>query len=419
MRVRIRHMFVVRVATSGNVGFQERGRKAEEPGRDLYPVLGMVVAMRFVDNCGSIRGTVAGDAGMGHQEASLKGIMRQLCDSLDADWCAAVPFHALEHHLPESIASKACGEEDTARLLVRLARSAESYISPGVVEQIREHGALSAGIEDLFDGGLRDIASSDLQGLRGTSVAVILLRLNEHELGAACAVRNEGREPFGTRDLQVLLKAFREHQRTGEVFPPPSPRTSFQESALVGALETGLPVTGAVFGEDHRLMWLSDEAADWLRVDAARVGTTVVTAGERSRLEILREAVREASREPVDDFLPLVCPPLEEDGHRIRVHCPRRESWGESLSLVLVSRDGEKAQPGSPRVDLESFGCTRREQDVALLAARGHTIASIAEQLGVTYNTAHTHLKKLYRKLGVCSRAGLTYLLFAGGDEQR
>ena len=44
-----------------------------------------------------------------------------------------------------------------------------------------------------------------------------------------------------------------------------------------------------------------------------------------------------------------------------------------------------------------------REVDVLRLIARGHTYAQIARRLGVSVHTVGTHVKKVYRKLGVHS----------------
>ncbi len=59
-----------------------------------------------------------------------------------------------------------------------------------------------------------------------------------------------------------------------------------------------------------------------------------------------------------------------------------------------------------------SCGLTRREREVLELTARGWTIDMVARQLVVSPDTARTHLKHLYSKLGVHSR---TELLDAAG----
>ena len=46
---------------------------------------------------------------------------------------------------------------------------------------------------------------------------------------------------------------------------------------------------------------------------------------------------------------------------------------------------------------------TERETDVLRLIARGYTYARAAERLGLSPHTVASHIKKIYRKLGVHS----------------
>lgn len=46
---------------------------------------------------------------------------------------------------------------------------------------------------------------------------------------------------------------------------------------------------------------------------------------------------------------------------------------------------------------------TSRERDVLRLIARGYTYAGAAERLGLSAHTVASHVKKIYRKLGVHS----------------
>ncbi len=53
---------------------------------------------------------------------------------------------------------------------------------------------------------------------------------------------------------------------------------------------------------------------------------------------------------------------------------------------------------------------TEREADVVRLLARGYTYAQAGARLGVSPHTIASHIKKLYRKLGVNS-AGAAVML--------
>lgn len=54
-----------------------------------------------------------------------------------------------------------------------------------------------------------------------------------------------------------------------------------------------------------------------------------------------------------------------------------------------------------------ALNLTPREQEVFLLLVEGYTLQETAEQLGIKYSTANTHVTGIYKKLGVTSRAEL------------
>jgi DNA-binding NarL/FixJ family response regulator len=54
-----------------------------------------------------------------------------------------------------------------------------------------------------------------------------------------------------------------------------------------------------------------------------------------------------------------------------------------------------------------SMEFTRRELEIVRLIFEDEQEQSIASELDISVNTVHTHLKRLYSKLGVTSRAGL------------
>ena len=57
------------------------------------------------------------------------------------------------------------------------------------------------------------------------------------------------------------------------------------------------------------------------------------------------------------------------------------------------------ARPMDPETQLGS-----REEDVLRLLSRGDTYMEIAAQLGISYSTVHTYIKRIYQKLQVHSR---------------
>ncbi len=54
-----------------------------------------------------------------------------------------------------------------------------------------------------------------------------------------------------------------------------------------------------------------------------------------------------------------------------------------------------------------------RELDVVQCIFDDHTEAAMARQLAISVDTVHTHLERLYRKLGVSTRCGAAIRVFA------
>lgn len=71
------------------------------------------------------------------------------------------------------------------------------------------------------------------------------------------------------------------------------------------------------------------------------------------------------------------------------------------LSASIARRMLNFFRPPSPSRTLLS----PRETDVLTLVARGYTVRDVANTLGMSYNTAAGHLKSIYHKLSVNSRA--------------
>ena len=80
------------------------------------------------------------------------------------------------------------------------------------------------------------------------------------------------------------------------------------------------------------------------------------------------------------------------------------EELGAVLWLDRARDELRRASP-RPRRDRE---LTSAEQQVAALVAQGHTNREVAAQLFTTVSTVEAHLTRIYRKLGIRSRAQLT-----------
>ncbi len=73
----------------------------------------------------------------------------------------------------------------------------------------------------------------------------------------------------------------------------------------------------------------------------------------------------------------------------------------------------EGAQPVTlSAVIAGAYGLTPREREITALAARGHSTRQIATTLGISPFTVQDHLKAVFGKIGVRSRAELVVTLY-------
>ena len=82
---------------------------------------------------------------------------------------------------------------------------------------------------------------------------------------------------------------------------------------------------------------------------------------------------------------------------------------GRAMGAAEILRDSRPAQPGHPA------GLTLREVEVLRLVAAGLTDAQVAERLVLSVRTVHSHVRSIYRKLGVSSRSAATGYAFRQG----
>ena len=79
-------------------------------------------------------------------------------------------------------------------------------------------------------------------------------------------------------------------------------------------------------------------------------------------------------------------------------------SFWEQLKRQFTKTGGRDSPVDEAK---RSLGLTPREMDVFRFLLEGYTLQETADQLGVKYSTANTHMTAIYKKLGVNSRAEL------------
>jgi DNA-binding CsgD family transcriptional regulator len=101
----------------------------------------------------------------------------------------------------------------------------------------------------------------------------------------------------------------------------------------------------------------------------------------------------------------MVAPLAEEAGE------PFGSSPANAIATIFIT-DPTSQSTLPPAVQIAArFGLTATEAEVARLAAMGRGMPFVAEAMGVSINTARTHLKSVYEKSGVNHQAGLARLM--------
>lgn len=97
----------------------------------------------------------------------------------------------------------------------------------------------------------------------------------------------------------------------------------------------------------------------------------------------------------------------------------RRDSDQRTAARLLVWASelralGDEQVSAAPVVDAGPVALTRREREIAVLAAQGLASKEIGDRLYISRRTAENHLAKVYDKLGVRTRVELARLLDGG-----
>lgn len=83
----------------------------------------------------------------------------------------------------------------------------------------------------------------------------------------------------------------------------------------------------------------------------------------------------------------------------------RRVEAGESILSPSVARRLIEHFRETGPMRVESSGLTKREREVLALVGRGLRNREVGDALGISAHTVASHVKVIYEKLGICSRA--------------
>ena len=84
------------------------------------------------------------------------------------------------------------------------------------------------------------------------------------------------------------------------------------------------------------------------------------------------------------------------------------ETEGKALTIKTPLRTGPSKAEMKIRLRLDPYSLTKKETEVTLLLLEGRKRDEILARCSIGNNTLKSHIRQIYRKLGVADRTGLS-----------
>jgi len=233
--------------------------------------------------------------------------------------------------------------------------------------------------------------------------------------------RPAGKDPFGTDELELLRILFPHLQRAMQ-FHRRFAELEGRHRASLDALDR-LPVGVILLDERGKIIATNCEAERVLRENDGLSGNThgIRTAwqGETKVLQgMIAGAAKTAGGEgTAAGGLLALSRPSGKQPLTILVAPVGRNAFAADLKtpcVVLFVTDPERKPASLPGALAQLYNLTAAESHLAQLLMRGETVVRAAERLGVSHNTARTHLQRIYQKTGTTHQGGLVRVLLSG-----
>jgi len=247
----------------------------------------------------------------------------------------------------------------------------------------------------------------------GTRSLAAVIWGDEGSAVTLAAQRDEGQPswtPEDRRTVEVLLPHVTRAYKTAERM-----QTLDSAAAVVNALTYGV----VFVGRHGRATFCNLMAEEIFR---ANDGLTVKGGVVRATDTATNAALQQAIAYMTGGDASLVCPPpvvVRRPSGRAPYHVsasPFRATAAESgvtvanLGVVLISDPERRHLPSADALRVR-FGLTPRETALAMHLAEGCSLEHAADRLGMRYETARTHLRRIFGKTSTSRQAELVALL--------
>lgn len=94
----------------------------------------------------------------------------------------------------------------------------------------------------------------------------------------------------------------------------------------------------------------------------------------------------------------------------LRSRFPQFNGTPVPRAVAFIS-DPERSRPAPRDLLVQLFGLTPKEADMTSKLSEAKSVEQAAEEMGITYQTARTHLRRIFSKTGVSRQTELVLML--------
>jgi DNA-binding CsgD family transcriptional regulator/PAS domain-containing protein len=222
--------------------------------------------------------------------------------------------------------------------------------------------------------------------------------------------------PVADRDLE-LLSALAPHIKRASQITWRLAASSTRDEAKSSALDQ--IDHGVVLVDGGGRVLFTNHAADQIiahddGLSLAARGLRAKSAADTRRMEAL---IAEALRGAAGGTMRVARPSLAEPWLVLVAPVRSRGLWsvnGGAAAAIFIT-DPERAPMPTHRMLRDLFELTPTEAKVARSIVAGNDVPDAARELRISTNTVHTHLRRIFRKLGVGRQADLVRVLIRAG----
>lgn len=225
--------------------------------------------------------------------------------------------------------------------------------------------------------------------------------------GFMAVSRSEQESAFDAQEQALVLACREEAERALAPFAV-APDWDRPVDEILEALTTALPTPALLIGESGRVLWMNREAELRLECVGLRFASQRFYATTGTALaELVALAVSEAARPGalLAAKTRETSPAWLAPGEAILARRLTLRGAAPSVLVCLHAPTGPREVGSATTRRVQAL--TVREDEVARLAADGYTVVAIAHRLNIAEATVSSHLKRVYKKLHVCSRVEL------------